>query len=149
MAKRKVMQPCRICERPMVVTPGHPRLYCSRPCKMQAYNTPKAVTCPFCGGPGVWRPQYHFGCPPCQVRRRRERRPNTRLWEREYRKRRNPMPVLARNKVYRAVRSGRLVRQPCACGNPQSHAHHHDYTKPLDVRWLCVTCHAQEHRARA
>jgi len=32
------------------------------------------------------------------------------------------------------------------CGEETKlHAHHHDYTKPLDVNWLCPACHHQLH----
>lgn len=61
--------------------------------------------------------------------------------------RRFPEKWSARKKVSRAVRNGTLVRQPCRkCGNPKSQAHHHDYSRPLDVEWLCQRCHAMEHR---
>lgn len=40
-----------------------------------------------------------------------------------------------------------LERQPCeVCGNPDVVAHHDDYTKPLEVRWLCRSHHAKFHR---
>lgn len=47
-----------------------------------------------------------------------------------------------------AVRTGVLVRQPCeACGKKRgAEAHHDDYTKALDVRWLCRKCHREWHR---
>lgn len=46
-----------------------------------------------------------------------------------------------------AIRDGRLIRQPCeVCGNAKSQAHHDDYSKPLDVRWLCTKHHAEWHR---
>lgn len=45
-----------------------------------------------------------------------------------------------------AVRDGRLTRQPCEiCGTEKSHGHHHDYSKPFDVKWLCRTHHVAEH----
>lgn len=49
--------------------------------------------------------------------------------------------------VGNAVRSGKLQRQPCAfCGTPEPvEAHHHDYSKPLDVTWLCKPCHRRFH----
>lgn len=41
-----------------------------------------------------------------------------------------------------------LKKKPCeACGNPKSQAHHHDYSKPLEVTWLCSTHHAEHHHA--
>lgn len=46
--------------------------------------------------------------------------------------------------VYRAIKSGRLVRPDrCeACGKvTKPHAAHHDYSRPLEVRWLCRACH--------
>ena len=52
----------------------------------------------------------------------------------------------AHNAVARAIKSGQLERMPCSqCGRADSHAHHDDYDKPLDVRWLCPGCHAQHH----
>ena len=45
-----------------------------------------------------------------------------------------------------AVRDGRVKRQSCEkCGREDTHGHHHDYSKPLEVRWLCPPCHAEEH----
>ena len=53
----------------------------------------------------------------------------------------------AHNAVTRAVRSGKLVRQPCErCGEIKSLAHHEDYDKPLEVMWLCQPCHKQRHK---
>ena len=51
------------------------------------------------------------------------------------------------NAVTRAIRSGKLIRQPCIrCGNEKSLAHHEDYEKPLEVMWLCQPCHKQRHK---
>jgi ribosomal protein S27AE len=58
----------------------------------------------------------------------------------------NPEKNKARNDVSRALRTGVLVRQPCEkCGDIKVDAHHDDYSKPLDVRWLCRRCHLIEH----
>lgn len=55
--------------------------------------------------------------------------------------------VLAREKLRHAVYAGKVVRQPCEkCAAPFAHGHHDDYSKPLDVRWLCPACHIKEHR---
>jgi hypothetical protein len=50
----------------------------------------------------------------------------------------------ARYKVKYAVRIGRLVRLPCQfCGNQKTQAHHEDYGKPLEVIWVCRSCHIE------
>lgn len=57
-----------------------------------------------------------------------------------------PDKYKARTAVGNALRDGRLERQPCAkCGSDETQAHHDDYSRPLDVRWLCFTCHRKEH----
>lgn len=48
--------------------------------------------------------------------------------------------------VGNAIRDGRLIKLPCEiCGNDLVHGHHDDYSKPLDVRWLCPPHHKQWH----
>lgn len=54
----------------------------------------------------------------------------------------NPEKYKAHQIAGNAVRSGKLIRQPCGvCGEPKSEKHHDDYSKPLEVRWLCRTHH--------
>lgn len=42
---------------------------------------------------------------------------------------------------------GHLTPEPCqACGTTtDGQKHHHDYSKPLDVEWLCRGCHGALH----
>jgi hypothetical protein len=74
-------------------------------------------------------------------------RENARL----YRKLR-PEKSLVYNAVLRAVRTGKLIRPACCelCGADDSklHGHHDDYSKPLEVRWVCSACHAFIHVQR-
>lgn len=59
----------------------------------------------------------------------------------------NPKKQLAHELVAYQIRLGHLKREPCeTCGSGFSvHAHHDDYDKPLDVRWLCSKHHRQWH----
>lgn len=58
----------------------------------------------------------------------------------------NPEKYQAHLAVQRAIRSGALVPQPCEmCGAIKASAHHDDYSKQLDVRWLCHKCHMAWH----
>jgi hypothetical protein len=49
----------------------------------------------------------------------------------------------------RRLRRAGLPKPSCAqCGAAErTQAHHHDYDRPLDVTWLCPTCHISGHWA--
>ncbi|MCB1596019.1 MAG: hypothetical protein KDI76_14010 [Xanthomonadales bacterium] len=53
----------------------------------------------------------------------------------------------ATSMVNYAIRSKKLFKEPCeVCGTDKNiHAHHDDYLKPLNVRWLCAVHHKQWH----
>jgi ribosomal protein S27AE len=56
----------------------------------------------------------------------------------------------ARQAVYVAVKKGTLIRPDTCeqCGQVRKiTAAHHDYARPLDVRWLCSPCHVRWDRA--
>lgn len=60
---------------------------------------------------------------------------------------RHPERIAARNAVSNAIRLGKLIAQPCeVCGTEKAHGHHEDYSKPLEVIWLCHTHHMERHR---
>ncbi len=78
----------------------------------------------------------------------------TNIEYKEVRKRKNkrykdkyPEKTRARYLTGKAIHDGVLVRGNCeVCGNDKTQAHHDDYSKPLDVRWLCSEHHGAQHR---
>lgn len=49
-----------------------------------------------------------------------------------------------------AVQHGTILRGPCGiCNASRAEMHHDNYDNPLDVRWLCRSCHARLHRKYA
>jgi hypothetical protein len=59
---------------------------------------------------------------------------------------RDPAKRRAHVAVQHAIEEGRLQRQSCRiCGAELAEAHHADYSKPLEVDWLCPLCHVAEH----
>jgi hypothetical protein len=63
-------------------------------------------------------------------------------------RREEPQKWVARNAVSNAIRDGRLSKGThcyfCATTD-RLQAHHEDYNHPLDVVWLCSTCHGKLH----
>jgi len=50
--------------------------------------------------------------------------------------------LAAKKAVYRAIKSGQITKSPCeSCGTTEDlHQIHEDYSKPLQVVWLCSEC---------
>lgn len=72
---------------------------------------------------------------------------NTRYTKRYQEK--HPEAAAAHRLVSQAKRrkTNRLIPKPCeGCGAAKGvHAHHDDYSKPLEVKWLCGSCHRKHH----
>ena len=67
-----------------------------------------------------------------------------RKYNEEYR-RKYPERVTAYNLAQKNIKK----RQPCSvCGMSPAEKHHEDYTKPLEVTWLCKAHHQQLHARR-
>lgn len=61
---------------------------------------------------------------------------------------RYPMAYASHVITSNAVRNGALIKpNNCSvCGSTEKiEGHHDDYTKPLEVRWLCESCHKKWH----
>lgn len=80
------------------------------------------------------------------LRKYRQNHPERILaYQREY-YRKNTPKKLAHARVRYALRNGKLQKQPCVvCGSVKSEAHHPDYSKPLEVTFLCHLHHCEVH----
>lgn len=74
-------------------------------------------------------------------------RETRRLWQRKERHRKR-LSRLAHGAVYRAIKTGKLVRSLICeeCDKQcKTLGHHKDYNYPLKVVWLCHNCHRMAH----
>ena len=100
---------------------------------------------------------HGYACRECEGKRYKDRsyRPEVRKKKVEIEARRciDPIKLSARRKVKDAVRRGKIIKPSvCADCNEASdliHGHHEDYSKPLDVVWLCAPCHVKRHNTPA
>lgn len=96
--------------------------------------------CPECGKPYLGYLAASVRCGECKIA-----------------KRKTPealQAAAAQYAVKSAIRRGELIRQLCEkCGfiwpRRRSHGHHEDYSKPLDVVWLCTMHHKMRHAQMA
>lgn len=58
----------------------------------------------------------------------------------------HPDKYRATTAVHNAIRDKKIEKKPCeVCGAENVQAHHADYSKPLNVSWLCFKHHRQIH----
>jgi ribosomal protein S27AE len=99
--------------------------------------------CSNCGGVNARRPQRY--CHECHASYMRRTRPRHAELPEDQRRR---AVARAYANVYR--KRGLLKPKPCErCGSKNVQMHHDDYSQPLQVRWLCLTCHHDLHRTSA
>jgi len=60
----------------------------------------------------------------------------------------DPHKLNSRSALQYAVTTRRVIkRNSCEiCHNGPTHGHHEDYSKPLEVIWLCQNCHKSLHQ---
>ncbi len=132
MAKKRRLEPrtCKECGNGFMarvdnIVKGH-GWFCSHSCRAKAY---RLVTNNLLRGVlfGERNPQWRGGVDESPERRK------------------------ARNAVNNAKAAGKITSKPCAqCGScHRLQAHHPDYSKPLDVVWLCEPCHKKLHNQSA
>lgn len=84
-----------------------------------------------------------------------KRRNSCRLCEylsRDRRRRKNLKKDNAKTKANQAVKAG-VLKQPKKCEDCKKPTkdlikHHEDYTKPLEINWVCRKCHAVRHKKK-
>ncbi len=97
--------------------------------------------CPLCGNPKEECRKGSGYCLKCHARYMRENRPKHSELTEEQRIKAN---ARAYANVY--LNRGKIKKKNCIdCGSEKSQMHHDDYSKPLEVIWLCRECRQKRH----
>lgn len=105
-------------------------LPCQRPKNLEKYHRRKGNI------PGVPRQYIRRNIDEYTGRERVKRE-----WDRN-----NPEKRRAHKLVEKAIERGEIIKQPCSvCGEMKAHAHHDDYSRPMDIMWLCPLHHRRRH----
>lgn len=98
----------------------------------------RSIFCSKCKGQKTGSYLKESYCGPCKISERKKRYPS-----------RNEEQIFkesVRKITWKKIHDGELIKLPCEiCGNIKVEAHHDDYYRPLDVRWLCRKHHREHH----
>lgn len=62
---------------------------------------------------------------------------------------RYPEKWRARQLARYAIKIGQIIKQPCeVCGEMKVQAHHEDYSKPLEINWVCIKHHREKYHRK-
>lgn len=117
---------------------------CSKPQQQQwARNHPEKVR----ASQQRWNEQHPEAAKQKQ-RRYRQAHPELVAQRTTYERHTHPERVKARKAVYYALKTRKILKPSMCqhCGETKPlQAHHKDYSRLLDVEWLCVRCHTLHH----
>jgi hypothetical protein len=100
----------------------------------------RKLTCSNCGREKEETYLNESYCRNCKMFKKKLHRP--------YRTDEQRLKEAVRRVTSNKIKQGHLIRLPCevCCTDVDVHAHHDDYSKPLNVRWLCRKHHQEYHR---
>ena len=119
--------------------------FCANFCQLRSTTTrnrllPMKLSCS-CGNP--LRPSQR-NCLACHASSMRKHRAVNPLSETQRAK------DICRSYAQVYLRRGKITREPCSvCSSPVAQMHHEDYTKPLQIVWVCRPCHLALHKDKA
>ena len=127
----------------------------------QLFKKPMKKKCSRCKKHGVplmvhnrQTDKTYYWCRPCNSKRMKKYRATEKgkikFYKAVYKSiRKNKGKQLARLSLNYQVSIGNVAK-PDRCSKCRKkkklQGHHEDYSKPLKVKWLCIGCHADEHR---
>ena len=112
------------------------------------------IKCDYCGAEyetkesAFKRSKRHFCCRECYCRYREFIMPpeEQNTYGNGYSPQERERRRKARETLNHYLRDKKIDRKPCEICGAKAEAHHDDYDKPLEVRWLCFSHHREWHK---